>query len=298
MESMTGKTVLITGGTGGIGKETALGIAKLGARVIVTGRSKERAVTATSNIRVQSDNQDVHYLIGDMSAFTDIRQLAADFTEQYGNLDVLINNAGYLTDTRDLTGDGYEKMFHINVLAPLLLTHLLLPVLEQSDDARVINVTGGMTTGEIELDNLQGERDFKPGLTHYSKTKMAMEAMTYELAQRIADTGVKAYVAYPGAADTEMTRQITSNYLPFVMKLAYPIFRMFISSQKPANAAVSSIYLASSPDVQNVTGAYFNIKAQQKEFPTPIIKGDIPQQVYDMSVAMIGLENPIIEAVA
>ncbi|MBC8162998.1 MAG: SDR family NAD(P)-dependent oxidoreductase, partial [Roseiflexaceae bacterium] len=179
--TLQGKTVLITGGTGGIGQQTAIGIAKLGAQVVVTGRDKARGEAGVAAIQRASGNPHVTLLLGDLSLQAGVRQVATAFTANHARLDVLINNAGLLETQRRLTSDGIEADFAVNVIAPFLLTHLLRDVLAASRPARVITVSGGMPQ-PIDLANLQAERRFV-GLPHYSHTKSAMHAMSISFAE-------------------------------------------------------------------------------------------------------------------
>jgi len=151
---LSGKTMLITGGTGGIGKETARGLAKLDAHVILVGRDRARGEATVAEVKATSGNEHVDLLLADLSSQAAIRELAREVMARYPRLDVLINNIGGLYPQRWLTVDGIEATFAVNHLNPFLLTHLLLPVLEGGAPARVINVTGGMPTGAIDLGNL------------------------------------------------------------------------------------------------------------------------------------------------
>jgi NAD(P)-dependent dehydrogenase (short-subunit alcohol dehydrogenase family) len=275
--NMQNKLALVTGGTGGIGQHTAIGLAKQGAHVVVTGRDQARGEAGVAAIKRASGNAQVDLLLGDLSVQADVHRLATAFKARYNRLDVLINNAGLLERTRRLTPDGVEANFAVNVVAPFLLTHLLLDVLQQSRPARVINVTGGMPQ-RIQLDNLQAERSFR-GLVSYSHTKSIMHAMSIEFAARLEGSGVTLNVCYPGGARTAMTSAMTPDMLPAPMGLLWPLFKQFFREDGGAGAAKaarSSIFLASSPDVANVSGAYFDTESRQKPFP--------PRQVNDPAI--------------
>lgn len=142
---MQGKTVLVTGATSGIGQETAIGLAKMGAQVIITGRNRQRGEAAVSEIKQASGNPKVDLMIADMTSQADIECLADDVIARYPRLDVLVNNVGMVVNTRQMTVDGIELNFAVNHLAPFLLTHRLLPLLQRSAPARVVNVTGGFS---------------------------------------------------------------------------------------------------------------------------------------------------------
>ncbi|WP_217697471.1 SDR family NAD(P)-dependent oxidoreductase [Nocardia donostiensis] len=161
---MEGKTVLVTGSTGGIGKETARALAGLGASVILVGRDKDRANAAVEELRGSSGNRRVEAITADMSRLRDVRHLAEEVSNRTGGVDVLINNAGATRSHRILTEDGLETAFAVDVIAPFCLTHWLMPALTAAastrQPARVVNITGGIPKGQIDLDNLQGEKSY------------------------------------------------------------------------------------------------------------------------------------------
>jgi NAD(P)-dependent dehydrogenase (short-subunit alcohol dehydrogenase family) len=255
---MRGKVVLITGGTGGIGKATALGIAKLGATTVVVGRNKERAEAALAEIKAQSGNPKVDLILADLSSQADIRKLADEFTSRYDRLDVLLNNVGGLYAKRWETVDGVEASFAMNHLNVHLLTTLLLPTLKASAPSRIINVnSSGHRFAKVNFDDLFAEKWYR-GLDIYVNSKLVNLLVSYELARRLAGSGVTVNIADPGGAMTDMTNGMTPEMVPWFMAMAWPLFRVFQRGQTVEKAAVSSIYLASSPDVEGVTGRYFN----------------------------------------
>jgi NAD(P)-dependent dehydrogenase (short-subunit alcohol dehydrogenase family) len=260
---MSGKTILITGSTGGIGKETAIGLAKLGAHVVLTGRDMVRGQVAVADVKRRSGNPEVNLLQADLSTQRGVRQLAAAFGREYNQLHVLINNAGSIPPaTRVLTEDGVQVSFAVNVVAPRLLTHLLLPLLHVSAPARVINLTGGMPSTRLDVNNLQGDKQWKSAMSMYNQDKLAMMVMSYEFAQRLDGTGVTLNVVYPGAANTDMTRNITSAQLPKVLGLLFPVLRFVMGNASAAKAARSSIYLASAREAGGMNGKYVNTKSE------------------------------------
>ena len=289
---MTGKTVLITGGTSGIGKETATGLAKMGAQVVVTGRDKGRGEAGVADIKQESGNQKVDLMTADLSSQAEIHRLAQEFIERYSRLDVLVNNVGGLYDKRWETVDGIEASLAMNHLAPFLLTQLLLPVLKKSAPSRVINVTGGIPTVKIDTANLQAEKSFQ-GLNTYSHAKAVMMAGSYELAQKLKDSGVYLNVAYPGSAATAMTSAMTPGMVPAPMRVVWPLFRLFMSNLKPARAARSSIYLASSTEVEGVNGNYYNTKSKLTKWPQSVLDVDLRRQIWDISTKLAGIKADI-----
>lgn len=292
--TMSGKTVLITGGTGGIGKATATGLARMGATVAVVGRDRTRGVAAVEDIKRASGNERIDLLLADLERQAEIRRLADKVSAHYARLDVLINNVGGLYPTRRLTEDGIEATLAVNHLAPFLLTHLLLDLLTASRPARVINVTGGFPGVRLDLANLQAERSYL-GLSTYSHAKVVMMVAAYEFAQRLAGTGVTLNVAYPGAAATAMTAGMTPAMVPVWMRLIWPAFGLIMRNARPERnaqperAARSSIYLASSPEVADVSGAYFNTNSRRARWPKAVYDDALRQQIWAVSQELTGL---------
>ena len=248
---MSGKTVLVTGGTGGIGKATAAGLASLGARVGIVGRDRQRAEAAAADIRRENDAPAVDLFVADMSSQAEVRRLAAEVLGRYPRLDVLVNNVGGFWATRHTTADGLEHTFAVNHLAPFLLTNLLLERLEASAPARIVTVSSGaQSMGRIDFDDLQGERNYQ-GQRAYNQSKLANVLFTYELARRLAGTGVTANVLHPGVVRTRFGAEDPAR----LTNLLVPIARLFMKT--PEQGAATPVYLASSPEVEGVTGRYF-----------------------------------------
>ncbi|HET6953140.1 MAG TPA: SDR family oxidoreductase [Acidimicrobiales bacterium] len=246
---MTGRTVLVTGGTGGIGLATAAGLAGLGARVGIVGRDAGRAQGAAEQLR--GDGAEVDVFVADLSSQREVRRLANEVLAAYPRLDVLVNNAGGYWATRHPTVDGLERTFAVNHLAPFLLTNLLLDRLRASAPARVVTVSSGaQAMGRIGFDDLQGERDYS-GQRAYNQSKLANVMFTYELARRLAGTGVTATVLHPGVVRTDFGREDSKGW----MRVMLPVIRPFMKS--PQRGAATSVYLASSSEVEGVTGRYF-----------------------------------------
>jgi retinol dehydrogenase 14 len=249
--SMASKTVLITGGTGGIGKATAVGLARLGARVAITGRDSARAEAAVADIRAASENPAIDAYTADLSDQAQVRRLAAEVLDAYPRLDVLVNNVGGFWNTRHVTADGLEHTFAVNHLAPFLLTHLLLDRLIASAPARIVTVSSGaQTMGRIDFDDLQGERSYS-GQRAYNQSKLANVMFTYELARRLEGTGVAATVLHPGVVRTAFGTEDPARW----QRVFLPLVRPFLKT--PDEGAQTSVYLASSPEVDGVTGRYF-----------------------------------------
>jgi NAD(P)-dependent dehydrogenase (short-subunit alcohol dehydrogenase family) len=245
------RTILVTGGTGGIGKATALGLARLGARVGITGRDAARAEAAAADIRTLSNNQAVDTFAADLSSQAEVRRLAREVLDRYPRLDVLVNNVGGFWAHRHLTADGLEHTFALNHLAPFLLTNLLLERLTASAPARVVTVSSGAhSMGRLNFDDLQGEHGYS-GQQAYSASKLANVMFTYELARRMRGSGVTANVLHPGVVRTAFGAEDQSALLRMLIPLARPFMKT------TAQGAETSIYLASSAEVEGVTGEYF-----------------------------------------
>lgn len=249
---MQGKTVLISGATNGIGQITAIELAKLGARVVIIGRSPTKTADTLKTIQTASGNPDVHSLIGDLSLMKDVRQVAASFLQQFDRLDVLVNNAGAIFNERQETAEGLETTFALNHLNYFLLTHLLLDRIKASAPARIVNVSSDAhTMGPLNVDDLQLTKGYgMQGFKAYSQSKLMNIMFTYELARRLAGTGVTVNALHPGFVTTGFGRNNKG-----LMSFAMNIVTLF--ALKPEDGAKTSIYLASSPEVEGITGQYF-----------------------------------------
>jgi NAD(P)-dependent dehydrogenase (short-subunit alcohol dehydrogenase family) len=246
---MQGKICLITGSTSGIGKETALALAQMGATVVLVGRDRARGEAAKAEISAKSGNTAVDLLLADLSSQASIRQLADDFKAKYQRLDVLINNAGAVYAKRATSIDGIEMTLAVNHLAYFLLTNLLLDVLKASA-ARIVNVSSAAHSGgTIKFDDLQSARHYT-GFQVYSNSKLANVLFTYELARRLQGTGVTVNCLHPGLAGSGFGKNNGG-----LWSLAFALLRPFSLSTRAG--AQTSIYLASAPEVAGVSGQYF-----------------------------------------
>ena len=248
---MAGKSVLVTGGTGGIGMATAAALAALGARVGITGRDQARAAAAAAGIRAATGNPAVDVFAADMSVQAEVRRLAAQVADTYPRLDVLVNNVGGFWAHRHVTADGLEYTLALNHLAPFLVTMLLLDRLKASAPARIVTVASGAhTAGRLDFNDLQGEQKYS-GQRAYNASKLANVMFTYELARRLHGSGVTATVLHPGVVRTSFGAEDPAAHFAFVIRAARPFMKT------PAQGAVTPVYLASSPQVEGVTGRYF-----------------------------------------
>src|SRR6266545_2064225 len=247
---MTGKICLVTGSTNGIGKSTAIELARMGATVVIIGRDAQKTFEVVKEIRATSGNPNVDSLLADLSSQREVRRLATDFKRKYSQLHVLINNAGGFFLRRQLSVDGIEMTFALNHLASFLLTDLFLDTIQASAPARIINVSSDAhASGKIEFDNLQGERNFRPSA--YDNSKLANILFTMELARRLEGTGVSVNALHPGFTATGFAKNNGK-----VMATLVSIFAPLVA-RSPEKGARTSIYLASSPSVEGITGKYF-----------------------------------------
>jgi NAD(P)-dependent dehydrogenase (short-subunit alcohol dehydrogenase family) len=246
-----GKVCLVTGATSGIGLVTAGALARQGAITILVARNAGRGAAVVERIRQATGNLQVEMLLADLSAQADIRRLAREFQSRYPRLDVLVNNAGALFSRRALSADGIEMTWALNHLAYVLLTALLLETLRASAPARIVNVSSDAhRRARLDFDNLQGQQRYG-GWQAYARSKLANVLFTYELARRLAGTGVAANAVHPGFVATNFGRQNRS--------LTALLFRALqrVVALSPEQGADTVIYLATSPEVEGVTGQYF-----------------------------------------
>jgi len=262
------RTIVVTGGTGGIGLHTAIGLAKTGARVLVTGRNAERGAAAAHHIQETAGNEAVQFVVGDLSTRAGAQALGAALLEATDRIDVLINNAGMMAQERVVTADGFELDFAVNVVAPYELTLAVKPALLAATPARVLNVTGGKASGPFDPGDLQSEKGFVP-LPNYTMTKRAQEAMSLALAKELEPEGIFVSIVYPGRASTAMTKAMTPSSLPWFMRPAWPVFRFLIPYEdggKSAElAARSSIFAADADATVGTAGVYIDTNQQVAE---------------------------------
>jgi NAD(P)-dependent dehydrogenase (short-subunit alcohol dehydrogenase family) len=259
---MKDKVCIVTGSNSGIGKETALALSNLGAKVVMVVRNKERGEKALSEIIKKTGNHNAALMICDLSSFNSIRRFSKEFTEKYNVLNVLINNAGAVFDKRQITVDGFERTLAVNYLGPFLLTHELVPLLKSSIPSRIINLSSGLyKSGKINLDDLQSEKNYN-GMRVYASVKLMVIMYTYELARHLAGTGVTVNAVLPGFVATNLGRNSGSRLSSLMFRLVRPFQ---ISAKKGAE---TSVYLASSSEVEGVTGKCFSKIKETRTSPT------------------------------
>ncbi|GMQ98916.1 MAG: SDR family oxidoreductase [Acidimicrobiia bacterium] len=253
---MAGKTVMITGANSGIGRATAMSIAGMGADVVMICRDRDRGEQAMQDIAAQGDGS-VELLIADLSSQKQIRQVAAEFLSEGRPLHVLVNNAGVTLNNRSETEDGVESTFAINHIGPFLLTDLLLDVLKENAPSRIVTVSSSAhMMGGLDFEDINSENKYG-GMRVYGKSKLANILFTSELARRLEGTGVTANAAHPGPVASNFGRN-NDGPMRMMVKMMAPFIR---STERGAE---TSIYLATSPEVEGITGKYFfNSKEKQ-----------------------------------
>jgi NAD(P)-dependent dehydrogenase (short-subunit alcohol dehydrogenase family) len=280
---MRGKTVLVTGATDGIGKETARRLTEMGARVFVAGRNAEKGAAAVHDIAANPGSDLVEFLQADLSVQAEVRGLAIAVKERTDRLDVLVNNAGVIMFRREQTRDGHEMTFGLNHLNYFLLTHELLDILKASAPARIVSVASiAHRRAVIDFDDLHLTNGFGSWKA-YSRSKLANIMFTYALARRLEGTGVTANCLHPGFVRSHFGQ---NNRL--LARLGISLAMRFGNAISVAQGAQTSVHLASAPDVTDQTGLYFDecqaVKSNQASYDQ-----DAQEKLWDVSAKMVGL---------
>jgi NAD(P)-dependent dehydrogenase (short-subunit alcohol dehydrogenase family) len=281
-ESMAGRVCVVTGATSGIGRVTALGLARLGATVVACGRDEARTRATVEALRRESGNPAVEYALADLTDQAQVRAMAAEIAGRHPRLDVLINNAGGFFMRRRESVEGVEMTLALNHLAPFLLTNLLLDRLQASAPARVVNVSSDMHRNvTLDLDDLQMTTSYR-GTAAYGRAKLALVLFTYELARHLEGSGVTANALHPGFVATGIG-------LPALLEpLLKPLMRLVARS--PEEGARTSLYLATSPQVAGVTGAYY-IDEQAVDSAPLTYDEDLARRLWQISAGLTGLRR-------
>ncbi|MEO8609428.1 MAG: SDR family oxidoreductase [Chloroflexota bacterium] len=282
MGEMDGKVVLITGATNGIGKAAALALAKKGASVTIVGRNPAKTAETVAEIKAQSGNTNIDSIIADLSSMAEVRKVAEAFKAKHARLDVLINNAGGVFAERIETVDGYEMTFAFNHLAYFLLTNLLLDTIKASAPARIVSVSSGAhRNGKINFDDLNSKNGNTMGT--YGNSKLANIMFTYELARRLEGTGVTANVLHPGVVRTGFGKDV-GGVMGFGIRLIAPFLLT------PEQGADTIIYLASSPEVEGITGKYWDKRKAVKSIDASY-DVSAQQRLWTVSEELTGLKE-------
>jgi len=253
---LQGKICLVTGSTSGIGKVTARELANRGASVVLVSRSRAKGEATQAEIQQATGNSQVELLVADLSLLEDVHRLVAEFQQTHPYLHLLVNNAGGAYPRRTLTSEGFEATLAVNYLAPFLLTELLLDTLKASAPARIVNVSSAQhANASIEFDNLQGEKKYT-NLGNYGQAKLALLLWTYELTRRLEGTGVTVNALHPGVVASNFAAGMSGP-----AALAVKLLKPFLLTSE--QGAQTTLYLATSPQVEGVTGKYF-VKSHEK----------------------------------
>jgi NAD(P)-dependent dehydrogenase (short-subunit alcohol dehydrogenase family) len=271
---MKGRTVLVTGSTDGIGRATAMELAGRGAKVLLHGRDSEKGRAVLEEIRRRTGNDNLGFFKADFSSQRQVRRLAAEVKESQDRLHLLINNAGTFSSQRRLTEDGLEITFAVNHLAPFVLTHELLDLLEKSAPSRIVTVASvAHWNAKVDWNNLQGERRYD-GFQAYALSKLGNILFTYALARRLQEQGMRvtANCLHPGVIRTKLLRAGFGDY----------------PGATPEEGAKTSVYLASSPDVENVSGLFFENRRPTRSSPQSYDR-ELQERFWQISMALAKL---------
>ncbi|MCH2501923.1 MAG: SDR family oxidoreductase [Dehalococcoidia bacterium] len=278
---MAGKTCLVTGATDGIGRVTALELAHMGADVVIVGRNQAKCAATAIDMREESGNASVEYLVADLSSQEEVRRLADEFKQRHQRLDVLVNNAGAIHLSRKNSADGIEMTFALNHLSYFLLTNLLLDVLSASAPARVVNVASSVhMKAKLDLFDVHAPRRYA-GLRAYSRSKLCNVLFTYELARRLDGTGITANALHPGLVASNILKNngILGRFLNMVLGVKG------ISAEA---GALTSVYAASSPEMEGVSGKYLDKKQVVRSSTCSYDEADAAA-LWELSASLTGI---------
>jgi NAD(P)-dependent dehydrogenase (short-subunit alcohol dehydrogenase family) len=277
--NMEGKICIVTGANSGIGKATAIGLAKLNATVIMLCRDKERGEKAREEIIKETGSKNIDLLLCDLSSQEQIWNFVDEFKKKYQYLHVLINNAGIMLKRRKLSVDGFEMNFSIHLIAPFILTNLLVDILKKSAPSRIINVTSAAhKRAKINFEDLQIENKKYRLFSVYGVSKLAEMLFTYELSRRLEGTGITVNAVHPGVVNTNLGRDQS--------KFSQWFAKAFFKS--PEKGAETSIYLASSSEVEGITGKYF-INKEPRQSSEESYNEEDAERLWKITAEMTGL---------
>lgn len=276
-DALRGKVVMVTGANSGMGKEISLGLAGMGATVVMVSRDPGRGEAARADVQEKTGNPQVALMVADLSSQQSIRHLVQEFQARHSQLHVLVNNAGVSLPKRVETEDGLETVFATNHLAPFLLTNLLLPVLTASAPARVITVSSGVESmAKIDFDDLQSVRSYNE-IRAYNTSKLANVLFTYELARRLAGTGVTANAVEPGFVKTKL-------------KVPFPFSLFSFMRGSAVDGARPTTFLASSAGVNGVSGKFFSSKGVATRSSKISNDAEVAERLWQISAELTHIE--------
>lgn len=272
---MKGKIVLITGATDGIGKQTALELAGMGARLILHARNREKGEKVVGEIKSKSGNDKIDLVLADFTSLDEIKRLGDEIIEKHDKIDVLINNAGVQLPNRVMTPDGFETMYEVNYLAVFLLTSRLLSLVMNSNTKRIIIVASQLHSAEMDFENLQGEKEFSL-YPNYAVSKLCSIMFCYDLARRLRKTGVTVNAVHPGLIATNLNPDRTME----VKARALPVEK----------GTMSIMHLATSRDMGNVSGSFYNAEARTTRSRPISYNKAIQRRLWALAEKQIGEE--------
>lgn len=282
---MKGKNILITGANSGIGKATAISLAKKGATIYMVCRSGKRALEAKNEIIKKTQNPNIHIFLCDLSSMGSIQEYGEKLRESVSHLDVVINNAGAMFGSRMESIDGLEMTFALNHIGYFLNTHYCLDLLRKGEMKRIVNVAsiGHKTAGKLDFSDLQSKKGTYRQFVVYGRSKLYNIYFNTILAEKIEHEGITVNCLHPGVVSTNFGQSAN-----WYMKLALPLGRKFMIS--PQKGCFASVYLASSPEVKGVTGKYFDKKKIIK--PSKDARNKVyAQQIWDQTQQICGIQT-------
>jgi len=280
MPPMENKTVLVTGASSGIGQATAVGLAKLGARLILQGRTPSRCAEALDAVRAVA-KADVDFIEADLSTAEGVASLAEQTAKLTDHLDVLINNAGVTMLSRETTSEGFERTFAVNHLGYFRTTGQLLPLLQKATSARIVNVASeAHRFGTLDLDDLDNEKNFS-GMRVYGQSKGANLLFNVELARRLVGSNITTNALHPGGIRSNLGRGQGP-----LLNLVHSVVSLFLKS--PEEGAKTSIFLASAQELEGVSGRYF-AKCREKQAAGHAVDPARAKQLWELSEERTGL---------
>ncbi|RNA31783.1 retinol dehydrogenase 13-like [Brachionus plicatilis] len=287
---LNGKTVIVTGSSAGIGKQTALDMARRGARVIMACRNLEKTSKVADQIRKETGNGNVAIELLDLASFDSIRQFCSRINEKEERIDVLINNAGVSICPKWTTKDGYELQFGVNYLGHFLLTNLLLDKIKKSAPSRIVNVASIVYIfGKIKWDDLNSEKSYGP-IIAYCNSKLAIILFTRELAKKLKGTNVTTFSVHPGSIRSEAGRYLVDVYgwiAYFFQFLLKPWKLWFLKNAE--EGAQTSIYCAVEEGLSDLSGSYFKDCQPGKLLPHALSDSDA-NKLWDLSEKLTNLK--------
>ncbi|KAG8444123.1 hypothetical protein GDO86_009344 [Hymenochirus boettgeri] len=291
--TITGQTVIVTGANTGIGKATAMELAKRGGRIIMACRDMGKCENAARDIRGKTLNHNVYARHLDLASSKSIKEFVQTILKEEEKVDILINNAAVMRCPHWKTEDNFEMQFGVNHLGHFLLTNLLLEKMKQTGNARIINVSSlAYIAGDIDFDDLNWEKKKYNTKAAYCQSKLANVLFTIELAKKLQGTGVTVNALHPGVADTELGRHTGMHQSAFSSSVLAPFFWFVVKS--PKQAAQPSVYLAVAEELQGVSGKYFN-SLKEKEPAPHALDEETAKKLWEESAKLVHLQEALRE---